>query len=566
MANTFEIPLVNSLRFFQQTDLTGILTRADIDLGGFKPYNNRPFDEDFFLRNLKDWQDSVDYIQPYQLEDIVPIYIGYGNAIADYTLYILDHYGKIYKTIPHTSFTTVTTGGITAFYYRLAMNDLGSGVYFAQVKYNNPGEDIYYISEPFNVQKYHEETVLLEYQNSYNDQNVLFEQSGITFRLRVHGAITEVTPKAKVETYEDQPLNQTLLSGVPYREYKLVIGGNGKQIPDYMADKINRALCCDSFKVEGHSYTVMDKGSLEPSRTKNYPLSEWSITLRDSSNIDSLEIDYGATFDYVLFDNFVHGERFWIYGLVPTAGSPTLSTLIFNREFFSGKAACTYMTDWIKRFWDFDGYCTINSANQLIFRPANQAESAEIIANAVQGQGFLPNWLSVTFDTATLPTLDYPYTLPNAVNWGDGTTKGFASTVSSKTYANIGNVTAYYYFISHTDIQPSTDTLVIEELGGEIFRDLEEFYIDGEKLRVLRNDMFLNHDGSLNFFDLHNNELNVESVNKSIIMILDGVLTGRVASSGTLKLDGQTPSTPPSSGSMETVTTLLKQKWTTITD
>ena len=568
MANTFEFPLVQPLRFFQQTDLTGTLTTSDIDLSGFNPnYNTRPFDEDFFARNLQSWQDKVTYCQPFQKGDIVPIYFVYGNTLSDYEINILDENGDIYLTIPYTSFTALSVGGVAAAYYELPMYDLAEGFYFAQVSYNQPGEDIYFISEPFNVKDYHEGTMLLEYRNSYNDQNVLFEEFDFTFYLRVHAAITEMNPKVSAETYEDQPLNQTLLSAKPYREWKIVIGGNGNLVTEWFIDKANRAFSCDSLEIDGHAYTITSDGGFEATRAENHPLSEWSTTLRDSVNADSVEIEYYSSFDYHLGQAPL-GDRFFLWAVTTNTAS-----YVQDKEFTSLNSLIAWITRYFNAEFGLSGYAVINSEDEIIYKPNGIADYNWLIDanNRPALNTILENWISVDIDTSGLPLLDFQtagLAQKNAAVWGDGTQDSNISTPTtsaSNTYADIGIVRAYYYFNDQLDLLPSTNNGSILRLGGQIINNLTELSCENESIKFVENGLFLLGTGTLINFSLDGNKLPTNEVNKMIVMLQDSINRATIASSGTALLQ-QSPTAPPSSGSLAYVLAILRTNWTVTTD
>jgi len=569
MANTFELPLAQPLRFFRQTDLTGALTTTDINLGGFNSnYNSRPFDADFFLRNLKDWQDNVIYVQPFQKGDKVAIYNRHDSSfsLTGYELYILDCKGDIVKTIPYndTGVSNYTLGSVTCFKYDLKMWDLEEGIYYAQIKYANGTLKEYMISEPFEVKDTHEDTVLLTYTNSYNALNVLFDYASVTFQMRVHGSMIEMTPKAKVETYEDQPLNQTLLSGRPYREWQFILGGNGKPIPDYMADKVTRALCCDTLKIDDTLYTISEDGGLEASRSKNYPLTEWSIVLREKNNPDSVELSDDQGNDYS-FGEMPASDRFYLQSITVAASPVSL-----EQQFTSQNSFLSFLQDWLITTYSLDLSIILTSDNEILALPNDATTDTWFSTNSPSLTGLLTNWIGLDIDTASAPTLDFQTGIAenNAVIWGDGTQDNMASTTTTfNLYSADGIKTCYYYFKDQLDLQISTDTGDgIITLDGQVITTLTDLTLDNDALKFINNRLFLQGDGSLNNLGLDGNKLPTVEVDKVIVMLLDAVKNGKVASSGGVVIDSQNPSAPPTSGSMAVITTELKTYWTVTTD
>lgn len=573
MANTFEIPLINSLRFFRQTDLTGLLTNSTIDLGGFNlNYNSRPFDSDFFDRNLKEWQDKVTYVQKWQKGDTVPIYWRHSSGdIADYTINILDCDGIIHDTIPYTYFTALSVGGVVAAYYEYPMYDLEEGIYYAQIKYDNPGEDVYMISEPFHVKDLHEGTILGQFRNSYNSQNVLWEEFTFSFPLRVTGAITEMTPKTDVETYEDQPKNQTLLSGTPYREWQFVMGGNGALVPEWIADKMTRGMSTDDFKLDGHNYTLPDSGGLEPARIANYPLQSWAATLRDTFNEDSVEMDYFQAFDYV-FAKIPQTERLYLQGFTKYSSlSPPviIGTDTFNKEFTSINALCSFMTNWFRKFHTLDGFVTVNSAGYLIFKKESSNDHNWFNSNNPVLTGLLPYWFMVDIDTAGGTTAGFSNTDYISVIWGDGTQTNYDNTVAiTHTYASGGVVNCYVYYDTEVEFSIFSGNSSITRLKGQMGDSLTDFSLENESLRIIHNNLFSQYNSVLYNISFQDNELPESQINNLIVMLENARINNKVIDTGgAILLDLQTPSAPPSEAlSFLGVLNTLKQYWTVTTD
>lgn len=571
MANIIEIPFISPLKFFQQSDLTKGLNTSNTQLGAFNPlYNNRPFDKDFFLRNLKSWEDKVTYAQPFQIGDTLLIYFVTPRPIAEFELNLLDTYGNV----KYNTSTFTTAGGLNGYYHKIGLWDFDEGIYYAQIKYTPPSPptlpDIYFISEPFHVKREYENTILLEYENSYNTHNVNFSSGDINFQYRIHGLVSDLNPKGKLEVYEDQPLNQTLLNGVPFREWRLMIGGNGSKVPPYVADLINRASCCDTFKIDGINYTRDGESDLEATRDKNYPLMEWAMPLRETINNDSLELDeYEAT--YYALGTAPISDRFYVDRLERRESTPPYSivgTDYFRQEFTSVKALCAFIEQWFKTFHSVEVKVVVTDERQIVMIPVNGTAVTFLNSNIPTLAGILYNYISIKVDTSSAPTVEFTAggTPNNYANWGDGTTKSYNTTTANKVYTNVGEVTAYYYWDSATTLNPNGSSVCISELGGMIIDNLTQLNLASQKLKYVDNSLFLYYSGALNLVELEDNVLNSSEINKLIIMIYELLQSGRCASSGTLTMDIQTPSAPPTNNSLLAILAKLKASWTVNTD
>ena len=291
MANIFDIPLVNPLRFFQQTDITYNTSSGSVLNPGFNPnYNTRQFDADFFRRSLQDWQDMTDFIQPFQQGDKLSIqWIGSDTTTANYVCRVLDCEGRTFST---ETITGAAAGSNKRYDVNIPLYNKPEGVYFVQLQHIQTGADLFMISEPIHVKEYHDNTIRLDYYNSYNDQGVIYDTANntINFSLRIPGDISELTTGSVFVVYEDQPRNLEMIGGKPYRSFKLTAGGYTNPIPEYLADKLERVLICDTLRIEGTYYTREESSKLEKQNVKNNPLSYYTIQLRERYNYDAIEV------------------------------------------------------------------------------------------------------------------------------------------------------------------------------------------------------------------------------------------------------------------------------------
>ena len=126
-------------------------------------------------------------------------------------------------------------------------------------------------------------TLALTYYNSVFQGDVLFE-TGIQFTIRVAGYIEYMAPGNKMVVYENQPLNQTLVTGRRFRNIALHIGDGS--VPPWMIDKINAALTCDTFLLDSKPFTVVD-GKWTEAGDPDMQLKGFTANLREGLNRSS---------------------------------------------------------------------------------------------------------------------------------------------------------------------------------------------------------------------------------------------------------------------------------------
>lgn len=268
MANTFEIALVNPLRF----------VKAVVDAD---KYILSPFDLDT----------SVKYLQKFTRKDSTKI-----QVLSDFEFTF-----KIYKSSDNSLVSTLipveNDSGIigqTFKIYEVSIDFslLAVGIYYCEIVYTNEAdEEITYTSECIDVQNEHENTIVFEYTNSENNFSVVFETE-IEFSLRVEGNITNFTPEFDDIIYNDQKRNATKLDSIPYRSFELFIG-NAAGIPEWMADKVNRLMSCDQIKIEGVYYEKTEGAKWEIQKPDLYNKPILSINIMPVENffLQKLQLD-----------------------------------------------------------------------------------------------------------------------------------------------------------------------------------------------------------------------------------------------------------------------------------
>lgn len=112
MANIFEFPHLNPVRFFLQSDITYNTSTGSILLGVFNPsWQNKQFDSDFLSRMLRDWVDQEKYLQPYQQSDVIKFqWSGSDATSGNYVVRLLDCEGRTYATQTHSQITGTFDG------------------------------------------------------------------------------------------------------------------------------------------------------------------------------------------------------------------------------------------------------------------------------------------------------------------------------------------------------------------------------------------------------------------------------------------------------------------------
>jgi hypothetical protein len=267
MANRIIRPFINSLQFYIQSPA------ADSRL------LTKDFEDWYFSDTILPWQHKLDWKQLVQKTDVIhdQLQTNYGPV----TLKLYKITGELIDTIPYSQIMP-NYNDPTLYIYEvdIDMSGYDEGDYYFTIEFGSP-VTIIMQSENICLKDTHDNSIMIEYTQDTFREDMIFE-TGITPGIRVYGTKKFKGPSSKNTLYEDQVLNETLIRSVNYRVWTLIIGGT-EGIPDYMADKIDRALGCASLLIDGKSYTKTE-GSLEPNEIDDYPMRGWRIDLREKLN------------------------------------------------------------------------------------------------------------------------------------------------------------------------------------------------------------------------------------------------------------------------------------------
>lgn len=150
-------------------------------------------------------------------------------------------------------------------------------------------DKIPFISEPNHLKAKWPETLFLQATHDTNHPDMIFN-APYEIKLRFEGMIHKFEPKLKSESYEDQVMDIETLNSQPYRMWELIIGTQ-YGTPDWLIDKLNRALPLNDLRIDGTAYAI-DKGAqLERKEIPGSPYAFWSIPIREKNTRAGIDIE-----------------------------------------------------------------------------------------------------------------------------------------------------------------------------------------------------------------------------------------------------------------------------------
>jgi hypothetical protein len=132
-----------------------------------------------------------------------------------------------------------------------------------------------------------EDTVLIEFTNSFNTQGIVFD-AGFVGSMRFKGGFdNKFKQKYLGKFYVDQPQDITILNAIPYETTTLLIGREGG-VPDYVSKKVLRMLLMGGCTLDGEGFSLNDGAELEEVFTKGAPMKFQKVEIRPSKNKNSI--------------------------------------------------------------------------------------------------------------------------------------------------------------------------------------------------------------------------------------------------------------------------------------
>lgn len=187
----------------------------------------------------------------------------------------------------------VTTVQFTFILNQLAGYDGAEDLYYFVVL-NGTGTQTEHLSEPIYFRAQHLNSVLIEYGNSINDFDTIFQQLSPRFQKRMFGAVHSWQGGSEDVVYNNQGEEPVLLDSIPYDVYMFTAAGD-IGIPVYEQQKLNHIFSCDRVAIDNKLFVKDDGASFEYQNERNYPLSGMSIKIRAGENVHSLTTNIQRT-------------------------------------------------------------------------------------------------------------------------------------------------------------------------------------------------------------------------------------------------------------------------------
>lgn len=252
------------------------------------------FDDSWTFEQRKTWQSKTRYFQKWVKSE--KTFLQIESSVAPDPLKILNVDRSIAKSINWVAKVVAT--GYTIYELEFDVTDLTTDrKYFNYQKIEGGPIKWEAISECIWVKDNWPETIAFKYKNSYNSQDVAWS-TGIEMLFRCEAWISPlIEPKRVRSDYTNQKRNVETLSSVPYRIFKLYIGGTSQDIgvPPWVIDLMNRILSCDSVEMSGKKYQSDAGSEWEIGKTNTWSLMTGIIDIVESKAQNSLHFNDDTT-------------------------------------------------------------------------------------------------------------------------------------------------------------------------------------------------------------------------------------------------------------------------------
>lgn len=261
----FNIAVLNPLRFVDTSEI------------------NYSFDGNFAVQQVLNYQNPKCYFQKWQFSDVLRLQVLSDFVPTD--LVFREVFSDMVVASVSWSETSTVLVDQTFKVYELdfVFSGLPDGKYYAEFSYIDENNlDHVLRSEPMCVSASQENTLLINYKNSTNDFDTIFE-TDIEFSFRVESAIKDYSPGNNRAIYNDQRVNPTLLSAIPFRKFRFYIGFQ-YGVPAWVFDKVNFIQSVDQVKYNNVYYQIGEGSDYEVETNEDNNFIGGSIDVQPTEN------------------------------------------------------------------------------------------------------------------------------------------------------------------------------------------------------------------------------------------------------------------------------------------
>lgn len=252
-------------------------------------YNFRHMDLWTFEEQSTRYSDYHPYGQKWQTSDNIHLQCISRN-LGPVQVDVINRHGRVFGSYPLEQITT----SAVASPYQLFQGDINltvfdPGCYRLRCTAGIGAQVVVFLSEWLNLAERWPKTLLFQYTNTRNQAATIFTE-GYTPSYRIEGNIIDYVPRSRFSSYEDEPANQYLLEGVPYRQFTL-FAGDSFGLPPWAIDKLNRIMTLNSIMIDGKYFVRGDDAQFEAvGRVNGVHGTWWRMEIREAFNLDNTSI------------------------------------------------------------------------------------------------------------------------------------------------------------------------------------------------------------------------------------------------------------------------------------
>lgn len=269
--NHFKIPKLNPFQFIKE------------------PQVGTGFDEAWARNQIKSWDFPIFYQQKWQKSETTKLQI--ECSVTPNDLLVINRWGQTVKS----------------FNWSIVLDAIGYKIWECTFDISDQSEDVYFlyqltefgslswpaITEPINCKANWPDTLMFDYTNSFNDFDVAFTATNITFKFRVEGHIPphEIILKRDSSEYVNQNNRITLLKGYPNEAFNLYVGGTNRDdgVAPWVMRLMNRIFDCDKVLINNKQFAALPGSEWKTTAIKGYPLITGSLEIAETDSNSSLE-------------------------------------------------------------------------------------------------------------------------------------------------------------------------------------------------------------------------------------------------------------------------------------
>jgi hypothetical protein len=256
-----------------------------ISYANIPQYVSKFMDLFLFKDTIEDWEEDVDYFQPWIGSDAVRNQFVSNFSPIIVRMWTVDNVFVIDQPV-EAVIEDADRPGYFIYNMDFDLNSYPVGFYYFTLDCGN--SQLIFVSEPFEIKAKSTDTLLLEFDNPTPREDLVFYYANGTKlfspSLRVPGRLKYLGTESFDTLYFDQVRNSELLKSVVYDTYTFILG-RPEGVPPWKMKKVGRIFAMRNVRCDGLLISkIVENAKFERLEVDEYPMQGWKLEVCEKLN------------------------------------------------------------------------------------------------------------------------------------------------------------------------------------------------------------------------------------------------------------------------------------------